>query len=79
MTGRWNKQEQIQCAIAALTSAHSEYAKMRVTRDLFLATMPRRGLIKLADKNGNSLEYWYHERQEAKKRLQAAAHKLELV
>lgn len=41
------------CAIVALSSAGTAYAKARVTRDVFLATMPRCGLEQLAVQRGN--------------------------
>jgi hypothetical protein len=65
--------------IDAITQATSEIGKLRITRDLCIATMPRRGLVKLAKWKGVPLAEMYRKRQQARDRLRAASHKLEAV
>src|SRR3954467_3915080 len=63
----------------AISRATSEYSKARITRDVLLSTMPRRGLIELARSQGKSLAEMYDQRQQARARLRAANHKLTLA
>jgi hypothetical protein len=64
--------------IAAMTQATSEFSKARIRADALLASLSRRGLLALAETEGKPLAEICEEQRQARARLRAASHKLEI-